>query len=420
MKNDNQLIENVGFPNPLASDKEKDSKEYILSWAKAIQHEWFARTEGQESCRFLVQKNDFHNRMLYARGEHPTEYVNETLNDGEKESYTNFDLRPIQVLPRFIHIMVNAAYDRLFKVRAEATDKFSTDMRDKYREVLEDMMVSREMLQQAKELHGVEMISEAQEIPETQEEIEIHMRSKFKLGIEKATEKLVKYVLDMNDYEEDIKQILRDLIVYGMSGVHHDTDLSKGIVTRRPDAADMVWSFPEKRDFDDVYYYGELRRMTITEAMRISNLTLNEEQMKDLAGVQERWATHMGYSNARTNRDEDMPGMMVDVLFFNFKAYNTITYKKKYKPGNRISMIEKDDSFAKPEGSTYKGYDAVKKVYDVWYKGALILGTELLFNYGRCENMIRPEGNLNKTLPQYPLLNLTSIRCNRSTLSCSK
>lgn len=394
-------LKNPGFPNPLASDAEKDSKEYILQWGQAIVHEWFARNEGQDNCRFLIQKNDFHKRKLYARGEHPTDSLKEILNEGEDtESYTNFDLRPIQVLPRFLKTMVNSAYDRLFEVTAEATDKYSTDVRDEYRKILEDLMVSKEMLKQAQELHGVEMVPEGiDEIPETQQELEVRMKH-FKVGVERATEKLLKYTFDINDYAEDVKKILEDLIIFGIAGAHHETDLSKGIVTRSPDPADMVWSFPEDRKFKDVYYYGEYRRMTIAEAMRISNLTLEEEELENLAAAQERWATHMGYSNARTTRDEDLNHTMVDVLFFNFKAYNKLTYKKKYKPGNRISMIKKDDNFMKPDPS-YKGYDVVQTAYDVWYKGALILGTDILFNYGRCENMVRPEGLLKRTLPQY-------------------
>jgi hypothetical protein len=395
------VVKQIGFPDPLAPDKVKDSKEYILQWGQAITHEWFSRNEGQDSCRFLAQKNDFHNRKLFARGEHPTDKLAQIVTESEDgESYVNFDTRPIQVLPRFIKIMVNSTYDRLFKVRAEATDKYSTDVRDEYRKILEDMMASREMMKEAKALHGVDMGPQGDEqVPESEQEIEVRMK-RFKVGIERATEKLLDYTLDMNDYQEDVKRILEDLIVFGIGGAHHDTDPSKGIVTRAVDPADMVWSFIADRKLKDVYYYGEVKRMTLTEAMRISNLKLDAEKLRDLAITQDRWSTYMGYSNERTSRDEDMPQMMVDVLFFNFKAYNKLTYKKKYKPGNRISMIEKDEDFRKPDPS-YKGYDAVQKTYDVWYKGAMILGTDILFNYGKCENMVRPGGLLHRTLPQY-------------------
>jgi hypothetical protein len=393
---------NKGFPSPLAPDSEKEKEEYIRNWGYAIMREWFYKNEGQSNSRFGEQKNDFHTRRLFSRGEHPTDFINDLLNEGDDEAYTNFDLRPIQVLPRFVYLMQNHSTERLFKLRAEATDKFSTDQRDQYRKNLENLMASKPLLQDAKELHGVELASEGiDSVPDTPEEVEVLMRMKYKPAIEIATEKALKYTLDINNYEEeDQKTIIRNLIDLGVAGVHHETHPERGILTRAVDPADMIWSFPERKDFKKAYYFGEVQRMTITEAMRISNLSLNKDDLEALATNQHRWSTYMGYSNTRVTREEDLPHMMVDVMFFNFKAYNTIAYKKKHKPGGRFSMIEKDPSFEKPDPS-YKGYDAVKKSYDVWYKGAMILGTDILFNYGMCENMVRPNGILDKTTPNY-------------------
>lgn len=401
MRDQDPIIPKVSIPDPLAPDSEKETRGYILNWARAIQHEWFSKNEGQDNCKFQIQKNDFHLRRLYARGEHPTDLLNDTLNDGEEESYTNFDLRPIQVLPRFVNLMSNHATERLFKLRAEATDKYSTDQRDNYRRAMQNLMVSKPLLEDAKNLHGVDLAPDGiEEIPESMEEIEVKMKMKYKPAIEIATEKAIKYTMDMNSFEQEQYINIKDLITLGVAGLHHETDPTKGIITRSVDPADMVWSYPEFSDFRKAYYFGEVRRMTITEAMRISNMELNEEELQNLAKTHDRWATHMGYSNTRTNRDEDLEHMMVDVLFFNFKAYNTLSYKKKYKPGNRFSMIPKGRDFEKKD-PTYKGYDAVKKTYDVWYKGALIMGTDILFNYGKCENMVRPEGILHKTMPNY-------------------
>ena len=397
-------VENVGFPDPLAPDSEKQTPAFGLQVARAIQHEWFHKNEGQDNARFQIQKNDFHLRRLYARGEHPTDYINQTLNEGDDEAYTNFDLRPIQVLPRFVKILSNHASQRLFKLRAQATDKFSTEQRDKQRMRLENLMVSAPMLQQAEQMHGVSLVGQDEHIPQSEEEVDVQMMD-YKTGIEVATEKAIKYTMNRNRYEETQMINIEDLITCGVAGVVHETDPDKGIMIRSADPADMVWAFPENRTFDNVYYYGEVRRQTVTEVMRKSGMKLSKKQLQSLAKSHDRWATHMGYSNTRTNRDEDMPHMMVDVLYFTFKAYNTASYKKKYKPGNRYSMIEKDENLKKKDPN-YKGYDVVKKTYDVWYKGALVLGTDMLFNWGLCENMVRPEGILSESMPPYIMYGL--------------
>jgi hypothetical protein len=62
-------------------------------------------------------------------------------------------------------------------------------------------------------------------------------------------------------------------------------------------------------------------------------------------------------------------------------------------------MTKRESTFKKKNNA--KGFDVSKKVIDVWYEGSLILGTDKVFNYKLCENMIRPKGYLNKTLPNY-------------------
>lgn len=69
--------------------------------------------------------------------------------------------------------------------------------------------------------------------------------------------------------------------------------------------------------------------------------------------------------------------------------------------GNGGFKMTKKPSTYEKKNKDYQGYDVVKKVIDVWYEGTLILGTDKIFNYGVCENMIRPKGYLHKTLPNY-------------------
>ena len=54
-------------------------------------------------------------------------------------------------------------------------------------------------------------------------------------------------------------------------------------------------------------------------------------------------------------------------------------------------MTKKGSDFKKVDES-YKGYDVVKKTIDVWYEGAMVLGTNKIFEYKLCENMIRRKG----------------------------
>ena len=55
----------TNFPSQVVSDLEKESNEYGLKIARAIEQEWF---NGPRDNRHYTAKNKFHNLRLYATG----------------------------------------------------------------------------------------------------------------------------------------------------------------------------------------------------------------------------------------------------------------------------------------------------------------------------------------------------------------
>ena len=389
-----------GFPSPLASDEEKKTYEYGLGVAKAIEYEWFYRPESG-GCSYYDKRDRYHKLRLYSRGEQDTQLYKNLLNVDD-ESYANYDWRPLQIVPKFVKLIVNQMTERLFDVKAEAVDKYSTDLKEDYKEHLEGFIMAKPMMEEAKKTMGVDLLpNNANEYPTTQEEVDLHMKMKYKPAIEIAAEEAIKYTLDLNDYDETQSRVIEDLTTIGLACAKHKTDPTKGIQIEYVDPADIVYSYPKHRDFKDVYYYGEVKRITIGELKRISGNRFTDEELENIANATSEWTQYHGFnSNEQHYREDDIEGTMVDVLFFNYKSTNMLSYKKKYNKGGGFKMTEKERTFSKKDES-YKGYDAVKKSIEVWYEGGLILGTDKLFNYKLCENMIRPEGFLNITSPNY-------------------
>jgi hypothetical protein len=387
-------IKYESFPNPQAPDEEKAGKDYGLKWARAIQYEWFNKSEGG-TASFYGRAERFDNLRKYAAGEHDTSIHKDLITQGSDKSYTNYDWRPIQVAPKFVNLLVNQMTERLFKIKAVATDPFSTDLRNKKREMMENFMVSKDMLEKAKAIHGVDLMPEG-EMPETQEEIDLHMNLQFKPSIEIAVETAVRYTLDINDYEQAQTEMLEDVSVVGVGVAERYTDPVKGIVVNRVPPEEMVYSNPTSKDLKESFYYGRVQLITISEFVRLSGLDLTEDDVAHLKGAAKQWHRHHGYSMTGLESE------MVPVMHFTFKAVNSPTYKKKYNKSGGYSMIKKESTFDKPDAA-YKGYDVVKKRKEVWYEGSYVLGTDILFNYGIAMNMVRPKGHLNYTLPKYSM-----------------
>lgn len=400
MQKKKEIITQRTFPDFLAPDEVKKTEEYGLSMGKAIEAEWWFRPENGGNCSFLDQRDRFHTLRLYARGEQDTKIYKDLITGGESESYTNYDWRPLQIVPKFLKLLSNQMAERLFDIKAEATDKFSTDLKDKYKENLQNLMVTLPIMREAEKQLGIEVVpADIGEVPDTEEELELYMRLKYKPSIEIAAEQALKYTLDLNDYDEIQSRVIEDVATIGIGGIKHWTDPTKGICVKWVDPANCVHSLAKHRNFKDVHYYGEAERITINELKRISNNKFSTEQLKKISESTSDWAKYHNGDSSNSGAG-DLQGMMVDVLHFTFKSTRTLSYKKKYTKNGGYKMTKKESTYSKVN-KDYKGYDVSKKVIDVWYEGTLVLGTEYIFNYKLCENMVRPKGNLNKTLPSY-------------------
>ena len=397
-----KISNNAARPNPLAPWEEKETDEYGLKMAKLIEYEWFYIKSDGANNNYADKRQKFDKLRRYARGEHSTDLHKKLISDGsDGESYTNYDWRPIQILPKFIKLVVNQMLERLYEIDAQAVDGISQGLRDEYKEILERAMVSKQMLTDARDMFGVDLLPD-QEIPETSEELDLHMKLGYKPSIEVAIEEALKYTLELNEYDETQKTLLRDLVEIGVCALHHSTDPVKGIVVESIDPADMVWAYPTKNNFSNVNYYGYVKRMTVNELQRIAGRRFSDEEILGFKNVSSDWQGYNHISNEFWYRGEDLSSWMVDVLFFSYKSTKVTKYKKKYRKDGSFSIKERESSFMKPDSvkereleQGHKDFDVLTEAREVWYEGSMVLGSEAIFNYGECKNMVRPNGYIN-------------------------
>ena len=405
-----KMSSNSGRPNPLASTEEKETDDYGLKMAKLIEYEWFYIKSDGANNNYADKRQKFDKLRRYARGEHSTDLHKKLITDGtDGESYTNYDFRPIQVLPKFIKLVVNQMLERLYEIDAQAVDGISQGLRDDYKEILESAMVNKTLLNDAKDLLGINLMPEGEEIPDSPEELNLRMKLGYKPSIEIAIEEALKYTLELNEYDETQKRLLKDLTEIGVCALHHSTDPVKGIVVEEVDPADMVWAYPTKSNFSNVNYFGHVKRMTVNELQRIAGRKFTDEEIMNFKNVSNDWQGYNHISNEFWYRGEDLSSWMVDVLFFTFKANKVERYKKKYRKDGSYAITKKTSDFMKPDSvkkkedeQGYKDFDVLTEAREVWYEGSLVLGSEAIFNYGECKNMVRPKGYINnKVMSNY-------------------
>ena len=96
-------------------------------------------------------------------------------------------------------------------------------------------------------------------MPQTAEELELHMQLSYKQSIEIAEEEAINQVLDVNRWNLIRRRINYDLVTCGIGAVKTNFNVSNGITIDYVDPANLVYSYTEDPNFEDIYYVGELK-----------------------------------------------------------------------------------------------------------------------------------------------------------------
>src|SRR5690606_6670585 len=134
-----------------------------------------------------------------------------------------------------------------------------------------------------KEQTGITVIKETEQVPESLDEVDLHMQMNFKLSTEVAMEEFLKYVFVNNNDKELKRKIYRDLIVCkkGISKCHINED--DDIEIRYVDPVNFVSSYSVKDDYSDIRFAGEIIYMDISELRRQSSGKFSEEDLFNIA-----------------------------------------------------------------------------------------------------------------------------------------
>ena len=221
-------LPNVYFPDQLADDATKLSKEYGRSVGHAIQSEWFRKTS-QNGSRFYTNRDHFHKLRLYARGEQSVQKYKKEMSVNGDISYLNVDWTPVPIIPKFVDIVVNGMSNRQYEVKAEAIDSMSSSKKGAYKYELEKAMVGKTILKDAKDLLGIDMYPiPEEEMPGSKQELDLHMEF-YKDEIEVVEEKAIDNVFKINNYDLIKRRIDEDATVLGVSAAKHSFDTHNGI-----------------------------------------------------------------------------------------------------------------------------------------------------------------------------------------------
>ena len=385
------------FPSQTVGDAEKLSYDYGLKVGKAIEQEWFNSNRG--SNRYKSNHNNFHNLRLYARGEQSIQKYKDELSINGDLSYLNLDWKPIPIISKFVDIVVNGIAERTYDIRAFSQDPHGIAKRTDYMEsILKDMRLKDFNKAVKEQLNLNVRESQVEELPETNEELELHMQLTYKQSAEIAEEQAINVLLEGSKYELIKKQFYYDLTVLGVGAVKTSFNTSEGVVVDYVDPANLVYSYSDSPYFDDIYYVGEVKSIPVNELAK-QFPHLSESDLEDI--MKNKSNSRSNYNSTHTYDKED--NNTIQVLYFNYKTYMNEVYKVKETGTGADKIIPKDDSFNPPEDKE-GGYSKMLRSIECLYDGAMILGTDKLLKWEMSKNMMRPKSDYTKVKMNYTVV----------------
>ncbi len=383
------------FPSQVVSDAEKSSWEYGERVAQAIEQEWFSqgRTNGN---RYLTTWNNYNRLRLYARGEQPTQKYKDELSINGDLSYLNLDWKPVPIISKFVDILTNGISNKEYDINAFAQDPASLQKRTNYAELLAQDIFARETMNKINAQLGENLFNTQipeEQMPQTPEELELHMQLSYKQSVEIAEEEVINQIMDYNKWDLTKRRINYDLVTCGIGAVKTDFNVSNGITIDYVDPAYLIYSYTEDPNFEDIYYVGELKAVTLPEiAKQFPNL--DDATLKKIQEYQGDKTYMYGYGYGPWDQNT------IPLLYFEYKTYSDQVFKIKETDQGLMKAIEKPDTFNPPEN---ENFERVGRTIEVLYRGVKVLGTNILLRWELCPNMTRPMADTTKVEMNYAI-----------------
>ena len=380
------------FPDQVVPEEEKKSFEYGLAVGNAIEQEWFRNNSGQN--RFSYNFQNFNRLRLYARGEQPVQKYKDELSNNGDLSYLNLDWKPIPVLSKFVDIVVNGMTEKGYELNSFASDPFALKQRTDFASNALRDIKNKAAIDQLSQATGQNFYAstDPDNLPRDKNELDLFMQLNYKQSIEIAEEEVINNVLNSNKFDETKKRLAYDLTVLGISAVKTSFNLAEGITIDYVNPANLVYSATDDPNFEDIYYVGEIKSITLPEIKKLFPALTDEE----LERIQ-KYPGRQNYAQSDWQVNSDVN--QHQVLFFEYKTYQDQVFKIKQTEQGLEKTLEKQDTFNPPPSDNF---ERASRSIEVLYTGAKILGMgDSILKWELSENMTRPYGDTTRVNMNY-------------------
>jgi hypothetical protein len=373
----------LAFPDHYTDPKLKVKKPFMLQFAKAAWHSW---SVGMPiGSIFLARAAQYQEERDYAMGrqsieKHKKELLPEDEND---ESFSKISWEGRQDGVVLLNIAVSKVQKAGWNILATPINPTAKDAQDEeYAKAKVKIMMRQAMEQQAPELANSPMLKrlpgEADDLDELQ--MEIDFDPKFVRA--KDVEESVQLVFYENEIDKLWDEISKDVVYHGVGLAKDDLDENNKVVLRKVNPSSFGCSRFYRPDGGDITWAFEIKPTKVSDLSKFFEDSDINRLVTQLQGKNGN-PNSLGENRIEFNGYDIYKADVMDLEF--------ISWDKRVTEANTDKLGNLKVAKTKPsaEGKDKDGTTFTAKTVENVYKCKWVVGTDLIYDYGKAENQKR-------------------------------
>jgi hypothetical protein len=375
----------------------KQGKEWCLSAAEFV---YFALC----SCQTLYSNKDYNDFLVYRKygnGSQDTEFLDEFFTDKSlvdkqksggsridnrcgsskdivrgKRKFSVIDYSVVSPMPKLKSILVSLCTDASYKIECNSINPLHVQQRavNAYSAYFQSTFA-----RQQSEVLGVAYV-DSMIAPRTPQQLQMAIQSgHFRLKFESGFEDTIKHTLDISNWTQIEQKTIEDGMDIGFKvGKRYRCHKTGATKVKYVDPAKYVMQWNDEHEGKDPTFVGHLEKVRLYDI--IDKLKEAGYSQTDIEGVASRYnSTNINYGETLNfgSRDEatgrwGFENLSVDVLEW------------EYITNDSVRMYKSEDGLKETPDANYKADEKYES--NCIYKGCYIIGTGVVYDYGRAVN----------------------------------
>lgn len=387
------------FPYISVPDREKETEDYHLKWAKAIVTNTFTDSYAQN---FRVMSELY---KLFQSG--TTADMADHLQKAEDGSVLPSVWLSVNEIKTKVKLLCGELEERGYEIRVKSVNPEAVSRKLEEKERLRIERKLQPTAQFGEKMTGIPLQQE-ENIPQTDKELDEYMDMSYKDKAALIIEYALKFIAATTDWEDKRLALFRDVIITNRCITKNE--IIRGVPqARRIDPLCFIFDPNSTNDnLSDSTYFGEVEYMPLASAAERYGLT--EDEVKE---AYNSYNNYLGLNERSNHPLHGYYGMIPDqtirwfrvmdgtprclVIRSCWRDYKTLAHKYEVNPEYNTEHLQ--DVSGKPVGKRDKDKIMTNKI-ETWRQCTLIGGT-FVKEHGECPNQARDLSSINKSNPPY-------------------